>query len=192
MPDPTLDDVLNEAYASASPDKIIIDTISIWYDGLEPTEGGDEELYLFRGENATQITDAGVPLLTARIEADARRNAGDLVTFLGIPFNITLPPMTTEAVAAAQLSIDSVGREAHDLLEAAAKGGKQVEVTYRCYVQGNETVGPQSLPPRRFVMIGATGANAAVDARLVFLAIGNRPYPFDSYRPNTFRTLPYG
>lgn len=192
MPDPSLNEVLQEAYASASPDKIIIDTISVYYEGLVDGDDEPDELYLFKGENATAVSEAGVPLLTARIEASAARNAGEVVTFLGIPFDLTLPPMTTEAVAAAQITIDSVGREMHDALEAAAKGGKQIEITYRSYVKGLEDGGPQSLPPRKFIMTGASGANASVGGRLAFISIGNRQYPFDSYRPDIFRTLQYG
>lgn len=192
MPDPSLDDVLAEAFASASADKQIIDTISIWYDGLQPTDGGDEELYLFNGDNATTITEDGVPLLTARIEAGAPRNAGQLVTFIGIPFSITLPSMADEAEASAQLRVDSVGREMHTLLEAAAKGGKTIYVTYRAYVKGTETDGPHNLPPRRFIFSDAAAMNDAVEGRLAFLAIGNRAYPFDSYTPDRFPTLSYG
>lgn len=191
MPDPTLDEVTQEAYASASPDKLMIDTISIYYDGLVDDDDNPSELYLFDGNNSHAVNEEGVPLLVARIEADAPRNAGAVITMLGIPFVITPAPMTTETVAAAQLSIDSVGHESHDLLEAAAKGGKQIEVTYRLYRSGAEDEGPQSLPPRRFIMVGATGSNASVDARLVFLAIGKKPFPADTYRPDEFRTLAY-
>lgn len=192
MPDPTIDDVLAEAYASASPDKVLIDTISIYYDGLVNDDGDPDELYLFKGDNADEITSEGVPIKMARIEAGAARNADTLVTFLGIPFSITLPPVNDAAVASAILTIDSVKREMHDALEAAAKGGKAIEVTYRTYVLGNESDGPQSLPPRKFLFTNAVAGNQSVDGRLAFIAIGNRPYPFDSYRPDTFRTLQYG
>src|SRR3972149_6914090 len=173
--DPTLDEVLQEAYASASPDKILIDTISIYYDGLVDGEDNPAELYLFNGENSTTVSEAGEP-----------------VTYLGISFKIVLAPMNNEPVASAMLTVDSVGREMNDALEAAAKGGKAIEVTYRLYVKGQETVGPQSLPPRKFVFSGAEAANASVNGRLAFLAIGNRAYPFDSYRPENFRTLQFG
>lgn len=189
--DPTLNDVLQEAYASASVDKVIIDTLSFYYDGLVNDDEQPDEVYLFKGENYSSLTEDGVPLLLARIEAGAARNAGQVVTFRGVPFALTLPPMTNEPVAAAQLSIDSVNREMHDLLEAAAKGGKAIEVTYRSYVVGLENDGPQSLPPRRFLLSGVTGNNASVQGRLMFLHIGSRAYPFDSYRPETFRTLQY-
>src|SRR5581483_11030388 len=192
MPDPTLNDVLQEAYASASPDKIIIDTVSIYYAGLVDDHGDPAELYLFSGENSTTVREDGVPLLVARIEAAAARNPGALVTFLGIPFQLTLPAVNIEAVAAAQFTIDSVEREMHAVLEAAAKSSKQIEVTYRSYVKGLEDAGPQSLPPRKFIMQGASAGNASASGRLAFLSIGNIPYPFDTYRAETFRTLVYG
>lgn len=192
MPDPTLDEVMQEAYASASTDKIVIDTISVYYDGLVDDEENPTELYLFRGDNADSISDAGVPLLPAKIEDDAPRNAGETVTFIGVPFDIVLAPMTGEPVVAAQLTIDSVAREMHDILAAAAIGGKAIQVTYRAYVKGSELDGPQSLPPRRFILTGASADNASVSGRLVFLAIGNRQFPFDSYQPETYRTLQYG
>jgi hypothetical protein len=191
MPDPTLDDVMREAYASASPDKVPIDTLSFYYEGLVDDLGAPSELYVFTGENETAVSEDGTPLLSARLEATAERNAGEVVTFLGVPFGITLAPMRTDAIVAAQLILDSVNREGHDLLEAAAKGGKQIEVTYRTYIAGNELTGPQSLPPRKFVLANAKGANDSITGQLVFLPMGNRPYPFDTYRPDTFKTLQY-
>jgi hypothetical protein len=189
MADPTFNDVLQEAVASASPDKIMIDTLSIYYDGLVDDGDQPSELYLFNGDNAHAVTQDGVPQLFARIEASAARNGGQMATFLGLPFQFALPPMNTDAVTAASLTIDSVGREMHEVLELASKAGKRIEVTLRTYWKDHEDDGPQNLPPRRFLMVGVTGANGAVSGRLAFLSIGNRPFPFDTYKPDAFRTL---
>jgi hypothetical protein len=189
MPDPTLDEVMEEAYASASSDKILIETISIYYSGLINDVGQPDEVYLFNGDNSASVSDEGVPLLPARLEEGAERNSGQVVTFLGRPFTIVPAPMNTESIVVGSLRIDSVGREMHDMLEAAAKGGKAIEITYRTYIKGNELTGPQSLPPRKFHLQGATGDNTSVSGQLAFIAIGNRPYPYDSYRPDRFKTL---
>ncbi|MEX0752361.1 MAG: DUF1833 family protein [Xanthobacteraceae bacterium] len=192
MPDPTLNEVMEEAYASASPDKIIIETISFYHAGMVNGLGNPDEVYLFNGNNGTSVTEEGIPLLSARIEPSAARNAGQVVTFLGRPFAITLPSMRDEVVASAALAVDSVNREMHNLLETAAKGGKQIEVTYRSYIKGVELDGPQSLPPKKFILTGVTASGNGIAGRLAFLAIGNRPFPFDTYRPDKFKTLQYG
>lgn len=191
MPDPTISEAMQEALANASTDKILIGTISIYFEGLQDDDGNPDELYLFGGENSHAVTDDGVPLLYARIEDGAPRNAGQIVEFKGVPFNLTLPPMTGDASAVAQLSVDSVDRKGHALLEAAATGGKRIYVTVRFYISGAEADGPTSLPPRRYIMVGAAGANAAIEAGLTFLALGNKPFPAETYTPEDFRTLAY-
>lgn len=189
MPDPSLSEAMQEALANASTDRILIDTISIYFDGLVDDEGNPSELRLFGGENAHAVRDDGVPLLYAKIEDDAEREAGEIVEFLGVPYQLMLPPMTSQSVAAAQLSVDSVDRKAHSLLEQAALSGKQITVTLRFYIAGEEATGPTSLPPREFIMVGGSGANASIDARLVFIAIGKKPFPATTYTPERFGTL---
>jgi hypothetical protein len=191
MPDPTLNEAIQEAYASATPDKLMIDTLSIYYDGLVNDLDQPAELYLFDGNNPTSVTDAGVPLLLAKIEDTAPRAGGEMVTFIGVPFSITLPEMSTEAAVSAALQIDNVGREASDLLAAAAQGGKAITVTYRNYRAGAEASGPQNIPPRVFTLYDAEAAAGSVTGRLGFLSIGNRRFPFEPYRPDRFRTLQY-
>jgi len=181
---------MREAYASASSDKILIDTLSFWFEGMEPSPGASE-LYLFNGDNPTVVDDNGVPLLNARIEASSLRDAGRIVTFIGIPFSITLPAISVDTVVSAQLTVDSVNREGHDLLEAAAKGGKPIEVTFRTYILRSELDGPSNDPPLRFRFAGASADNNSVTGRLEFLAIGNVPFPRDIYRPERFPTLSY-
>src|SRR3989304_548487 len=129
--DPTLDEVLQEAYASASPDKILIDTISIYYDGLVDGEDNPAELYLFNGENSTTVSEAGVPMLTARIEDGAARHAGGLVTYLGLAFKIVLAPMNNEPVPSHLIPVNINHNETSPALKAPSKGVKAIEVTYR-------------------------------------------------------------
>lgn len=192
MPDPTLDEVMREAYASSLPSQPIVDTIEIWFDGLKNAAGSDDALYLFDGNNATEVTTDGVPLYAARLEDGARFHAGEIVTFIGVPFRFGLPEMTTAMVAEATIEIDDVKREMAEILEQAALAGKAIEITYRRYLKGAELDGPKALPPPVFHLHDVSAANAEVSGRLAFLAFGNRRFPFDLYRPDRFRTLQYG
>jgi len=185
----TLSEVELEAYASASGDKIVIETLSFYYDGLVNDNDEPAEFYLFNGDNAASVTEDGVPLLPARIEAGADRNAGSVVVFQGRPFTLTPAPMNTDGVVLGALQVDSVGREMHDLLSAAAKGGKAIYVTFRRYHHGHELDGPLDLPPQVFFLQSAFGDNDSVSGQLAFIAIGNRAYPEDAYRPVPFTTL---
>src|SRR3989304_5127951 len=82
--DPTLDGGLQEAYASASPDKILIDTISIYYDGLVDGEDNPAELYLFNGENSTTVSEAGGPTPRSTAGSPSSPSATGLIPLTAI------------------------------------------------------------------------------------------------------------
>jgi hypothetical protein len=192
MPSPTLSDAIKEAYASASSAAPAIETISVYYNGLVDDDDNPTELYIFTGANATSYRDDGLPLLSGKIEATAARNAGDVVTFLGIPFAITLPNVTEDPEVTAQITVDNVGREMSDLLAAAATSGNAVYMTYRPYIAGSELEGPEADPPITFILKNVQAPGSTVTADLITQTIGNRRFPFETYTPERFPTLQYG
>lgn len=191
MSDPSLSDAIKEAYASADSSQPITETISVYYAGLVDDLENPTELYLFTGANYSSIRDDGVPLLDAKIEAGAARNAGEAVSFLGVPFQITLPDVTENPQVVANITIDNVGREMSDLLAAAAISGQAVFITYRPYIVGSELDGPESEPPITFQLGNVKAPGNTVTADLLTLTIGNRRFPFQTYTPDRFKTLQY-
>ena len=189
MPALNLSDALKEAYASADGDLVAIDTIGIYFDGLvDETSGLPADVFLFNGNNPTAVSDGGAALLIARLEAAAPRNAGELVNFRGIPFSITRPEMTTAAVPSATLTIDNIGREMVELLKQAATGGKSIYVTYRQYIAGFESDGPENTPPPVFSLVDVNVGNSATGT-LFPRIVGNRRFPFETYTAQRFKTL---
>lgn len=192
MADLTLSEALEEAYASADPDVPIIDTLAVYYNGLVDDNGDPSDLFIFGGYNPTIIAPDGTRTLRARLEATAARKAGQIVDFIHVPFSITLPELTTEPIPNANVSIDAVGREITDLLAAAAQSGQAIEITYRAYLVGSETVGPENSPPIVFNLVDVQADTVSANGRLITLTIGSRRFPFERYTPSRFRTLQYG
>ena len=192
MTDTDLSEAIKEAYASADSSLVPIDTISVYYAGLVDDDGNPSELYIFTGANATSYRDSdALPLLTAKIEASAPRNAGTLQIFLGIPFQITPPGVTENPMVQAQLTIDNVGREMSDLLQAAATSGNAVKITYRPYIAGSELDGPEVEKPMVFTLSNVKAPGNTVTADLVVTTVGTRRFPFETYTPARFKTLQY-
>ncbi len=191
MPDLTLSEALEDAYASADPDTPIIDTLSIYYDGLLDDDDVAADLFLFTGFEATRVNADGTRELDAKLEATAARRAGQTVTFSGVPFSINLSGTSTDPVPRATLTIDNINREMIDLLIAASQAAKAIEVVYRQYLVGSELVGPENDPPIMFNLVDVQANATSATGRLVTLTLGNRPFPYEVYKPSRFLTLQY-
>jgi hypothetical protein len=71
MTNPSMSEALQEAYASADPDQVIIEALSIYYDGLARRRrqpGGSASFSC--GDNPTSVSDDGVATLLARLEIE--------------------------------------------------------------------------------------------------------------------------
>jgi len=191
MPNLTLSDALEEAYAAADPDMPIIPTISIYFDGLVGDDGNPVDVFLFNGGNPTRVNDDGSRELDARLESTAPRRADQIVPFSGVPFSIQVPDTTTDPTPRATLTIDNIHQEMIDLLILAAQGGKAISITYREYLVGSETVGPENNPPLVFNLVEISATPVSVTGRLITLTVGSRRFPWQLYSPMDFPTLQY-
>ena len=132
-----LEEAIKEAYASAPVDVVVLDSIEIWHrtftspvrvvrwpvEGPEPTE------------------------FQLLLESNAPRNAGETVTFIGCPFEITLPEKSQETPGEFQLAIAGAADIIEPYLESAAINGGVIEAIYRSYVKGRENEGPRDVWP---------------------------------------------
>ncbi len=188
MPDPTLSEALEEAYASAPADAALIHTLSFWHDGLL-VDGAPSEIYVYQGFDGDRTSAEGVPLKDFRLEASSRYSGGLVVEFIAVPFDLTMPRVESTSIAKGQLVIDGVGREIADALLSAVAAGKAVEITYRAYLEGMEDDGPQNEPPLAFSLGNVSISAVQVRGDIIPVNVGGKRFPGDAYRPSRFPAI---
>ena len=137
MPDPALSAAIREAYASAPADVVVLHTLEIWHpafveDGLASPirvvrNFEDTTTWLALGGAGVQAVLDGLDEearrkvgLVARLEAGAPRDAGLLVPFVALGFDLELPPVDTIPLPEIVVTLDNVGGEIAKHLDAAA------------------------------------------------------------------------
>ena len=146
MPDPALSEAIQEAYANAPSDAIILHTLELRHPDFRDDAGNATAIRVVRD----QVD------LTARLEADAPLNAGQMVTFIAMGFDLDLPPVDTAPVPEIVVTLDNVS---HIVLTDS--GGIQEEAP--------------SLGKPVLVMRDVTERPEAVDAGTVILVGANHP-----------------
>lgn len=203
MPDPALSAAIREAYASAPADVIVLHTLEIWHpafveDGVakpirvvrnfEDTAtwlslGGAEVQAVLDGLDADARRKVG---LVARLETGAPRDAGLLVPFVALGFDLELPPVDTIPVPEIVVTLDNVGREIAKHLDDAAVSQERIEVMYRPYLS-TDIDGPQLDPPMTMTLSEVEVDVFRVTGRARVLDIGNKAFPSEIY---TIRKYP--
>lgn len=82
-----------------------------------------------------------------KLEEDAPYNPGQIVTFIGVPFEVRFPDKTEDSVGEFQFKINGVGFELDTDLEEAALSGGKITAILRIYVKGEELEGPAEIWP---------------------------------------------
>ncbi|CAA7615105.1 DUF1833 family protein [Magnetospirillum sp. SS-4] len=172
MPDPRLSQALREAYAAAPADTVILHTLEIWH----PTF--TEPIRVVR-DHAD---------LTARLEAGAARDGGQRVTFIALTFDLDLPPVDTGPVPEIAVTLDNVGRELSDALEAAAISQDRIEVIYRPFLS-TDLEGPHMDPPITLTLAEVEADTLRVTCRARMLDAGNKSFPSITYTAQRFPGL---
>lgn len=172
MPDPSLSQALAEAYASAPSDEVIYHTLEFRHAAFT------QPIRVVR-DNAD---------FTARLEATAPQNAGEMVTFVGFAFDLVRPEMSATGVPQCTIEIDNVSREILANIELAMTGIDPIEVTYREYL-ASDIEGPQNDPPMTMTIASITADVFRVRAVAGFADIGNRRFPREEYTAERFPGL---
>lgn len=172
MPDPALSAALEEAYASAPSDVVILHTLE------------------FRHESFTTplrvVLDHEV--LNATLEADAPVDAGEVVVFVPYAFRFRLPDVSTSGMPEIEIEIDNVASEIVASLDQAAQSTSLIEITYRPYLSTDLTA-PQMDPPLTLVLHDVEADVFAVRGRASFGDYGNRRFPGQLYDAERFPGL---
>ena len=178
MPDPTLSEAIKEAYAAAPADMVILHTLELRHPAFEDDEGNSMSIRVVR-DHAD---------LTARLEASAPLDAGEMVTFVAMAFDLSLPPVDVAPVPEITVTIDNVSREIVRHLDAAATSQDKIEITYRPYLS-TDLEGPQMDPPITLVLTEVEADVFRVTGRARMLDVGNKAFPSITYTAAKFPGL---
>ena len=147
-----LDAAIQEAYAAAPQNVILLHTLEINHPAFSkparvcrwPVTGNEPDTF------------------RCLIESYALHNHGEVVEFVGLPFEITLPEKSTDTPGTFKLKLDNVGDTLDEELEAAVLYGSKITAIYREYIKGTEgTDGP------RCVWDGITLTNPTMDGQSI-------------------------
>lgn len=172
MPDPSLSEALKEAYASAPSGEVVYHTLEFRHAAF------DVPIRVVR-DNAD---------LTARLEANAPQDAGQMVTWVGFPFDLVRPEVSSTGVPQCTIEIDNVSREILANIELALTSIDPIEVTYREYL-ASDLEGPQNDPPMTLTLTSISADVFRVRAVASFADIGNRRFPREEYSTERFPGL---
>lgn len=124
-----------ESYASAVQDIIILYTLEFHHKAFS------EPARVCRWSAACKEPER----FYCKLEADAPFNPGEVVEFIGCPFELQFPDKTQENAGEFQFRIAGVGYELDADLEAAALSGGKISAILRIYVKGHELDGPEEV-----------------------------------------------
>ena len=165
MPDSTLSEALREAYASAPADQVIWHTLEFW-------------AAVF---SAPIRVVRDVTALDARLEADAPRDAGEVVTFAAYAFDVVRPEVGAEALPQVTIEIDNVSLEILAQLDAAVMAGQRIEVIYREFLSGAELDGPENDPPLVMDLMSCSVTTRRIRATAGFPTLQDFKFPSLEY-----------
>jgi len=174
MTDATLSQALREAYASAPSDVVILHTLELRHPSFVDDDGDNIAIRVVR-DNSN---------LNAALEATAPLNAGEIVEFIAMGFDLELPAVNTAPVPEISITLDNVSREIVTHLDAAVETQDKIEITYRPYLS-DDLQGPQMDPPFTLILTEVSADAARVTGKARMLDIGNKAFPSETY--NAFR-----
>lgn len=178
MPNPTLSQAIREAYAHCPSDVVILHTLELRHPHFIDGRGQKTAIRVVRDHQD----------LNARLEPSAPLQGGEIVHFVALGFDLSLPPLDTTPVPEMLLSLDNVSRLMMQHLDQAVMSAHTIEVTYRPYLS-NDLEGPQMDPPLTLVLSDVDADILRITGRCRMLDIGNVPFPNVSYTAKTFPGL---
>lgn len=172
MPDATLSQAIQEAYASAPSDEVVFHTLELRHASW--------------GAPIRVVRD--VVDLTATLEPDAPLNPGEAVVFTGYAFNMDLPELSDSASPQVTITIDNVSLEIEDAILQATFSTDLVEVTYRAFL-GSDLTQPANDPPLTLTLASISASQFQVTGNALLGDFGNRRFPFEQYTAARFPGL---
>lgn len=176
MPDPALKAAIKEAYASAPSDVVVIDTLELRHPAFTVP---------------IRVTTQYAPI-TAKLEAGAPLNAGQMVEFQPFAFDFVLPEVVDTGIPELQINIDNVSREIIEHIELAMPQPEKLEVTYRAFLSNDLAGGPQNDPPLHMTISSISADAMSVQAKATIADFMNKKFPGENYVDTKFPGLTVG
>ena len=206
MPNDLLTEALQEAYASAPADAIPLHTLELDhstfteairvvrnYEDVATWQAfGDADVdaaLAALDDSAADPNPLDMVGLVARLEEDAPRDPGQMVTWIALGFNLDLPNVNTGASPTLTLTMDNVGRELITYLDLALATIEPIVVRYRTYLS-TDVSGPQSAT-HEYTLNQITITPAVITAQARLLDIGNRQFPNIHHTTDRFPAQSY-
>ena len=172
MPDFTLSDALEEAYASAPAAEVVLHTLEFRHPSFT---------------SPIRVVRDHVDF-TARLEASAPVDSSAEVTFVRMAFDFVPPETGKGGAPEIEISLDNVSGEITTYLDAAVNSPDLIEVTYRQYLVSDRT-GPQNNPPLTLVVRSVSADVFRVRARAGYGDFANKRFPSETYDTTRFPGL---
>lgn len=176
-------EALQEAYASAPVDEMILSTLEIRHQSIDGTA---IRVVLDNGERYTiDGEEFWGHFLT--LEADAPIQANQSVLFQACQFSLQLPDQREGSLPTLEIELDNVTRQIMQYMDDAIGQKAPMEVSYREYLL-TDKVKPH------FIISGMTMKSVRTTPTKVvgsaqFSDMINRSFPGKVYRPSEFRSL---
>ena len=173
MPNVTLSEALKEAYASAPNNVVVINTLEIRHPAFTAP---------------IRVVSDFAPV-TAKLEAGAPVDGGQMVEFQPFAFELTMPEVTEKGVPELGLKIDNVSREILQNIELAISLPQKLELTYRAFLSNDLAAGPHNDPPLHLTIISIEGDAMSITAKASIADFINRKFPGEEYDESKFPGL---
>lgn len=188
----TSDDIwseaIQEAYASAPTDEIILSTIELRHPSFINQDGDVQPIRVV--QDYGELIEEGDPDIYGWklfLESDAPANPGEEVIFVSMMFSFELPPQQEGSLPTIEITLDNVTREVSKYLDEAVNLDEEIEVTYREYLLSDKSE-PQFVLPGMTINTVVSNVQK-VTASASFADLINRNFPGKLYRPEEFRGL---
>ena len=176
-------DAIQEAYATADSDEVIISTLEFRY----PTFLDPVRIVRDHGTYLRADGDLDVYGHTLTLESDAPVNAGESVEFQSCMFDFVEQERADGEMPGLQISMDNVGRILSPLLDAAVAIRANLDVTFRQYLASDVTGPGYVVKGLSMAKVRVNGSRVVGTAR--FQDFLNKSFPSKLYRPETYPGL---
>lgn len=171
-------EAIQEAYAVNPTDIQIFHTIELLNDSFRDADGNPTSIRIVQSQNN----------LIAGLEVDAPRNAGEMVEFVAVAFNLSLPELTDSSAPTLTLSIDNAAPIVEPYLRDAVNYSSRTLLIYRPYVSSDLSQ-PHINPVIELDVVTATATASAVAITAQPSNLANKAFPKRKYTIKDFPAL---
>lgn len=184
MPNNQLSAAIQEAYASAPDDVVIIHTLEFRHPGFTDLDNNPDSIRVVLDYRDWE----------AKLEADAPLHAGQFKSFVGYSFELELPGVEKLASPSIRITIDNVSTDILDQIEQAVVLPDKIEVTYRPYlstdVDGSGRLNAPHMDPVLTMVVDNISVDLmSITATASFGDFANKRFPAEEYTATRFPGL---